>query len=61
MTRRRRPLIQQNFVASPDYHSFQQRALAVLRRHPEALADWLEEFRQKPTDLKLIEATPDDP
>jgi hypothetical protein len=47
MTRRRRPLIQQNFVASPDYHSFQQRALAVLRRHPEALADWLEEFRQK--------------
>jgi hypothetical protein len=47
-------------VASPDYHSFQQRAVAVLRRHPEALADWLEEFRQEPTDLKLIEATPDD-
>jgi len=53
-------LIQQNFVASPDYHSFQQRALAVLRRHPEALTDSLEEFRQKPAELKLIEATTSD-
>jgi hypothetical protein len=40
-------LIQQNFVASPDYHSFQQRALAVLWRHPEALADWLKALAAK--------------
>jgi hypothetical protein len=52
-------LIQQNFVTSPDYYNFLQRALTVLRRHPTALQDWLAEFRQQPADTKLIEASPD--
>jgi hypothetical protein len=38
--------IQQNIFLSPDYYNFERRALSVLRRHPEALEDWLAEFRE---------------
>jgi hypothetical protein len=38
--------IQQNIFMSPDYYNFERRALKVLRRHPEALEDWLAEFRE---------------
>jgi hypothetical protein len=38
--------IQQNIFMSPDYYNFERRALRVLRRHPEALEDWLAEFRE---------------
>ena len=40
--------IEQNFYLTPDFHEFQQRALRVLRRHPEAMEDWLSEFRPQP-------------
>jgi hypothetical protein len=53
-------LVQQNFVMTADYYLFQRRALAVLRRHPEALQDWLNEFRQEPAHKLLIEAAPGD-
>jgi hypothetical protein len=46
---------QTNFFLTPDFYSFQRRALTVLRRHPEALADWLAEFRSQPSNL--IEAS----
>jgi hypothetical protein len=42
------PAIQQNVFMSPDYYNFERRALRVLRRHPEALQDWLAEFRERP-------------
>jgi hypothetical protein len=38
--------IQQNIFMSPDYYNFERRALKVLRRHPEAMEDWLAEFRE---------------
>ena len=38
--------IQQNIFMSADYYNFERRALKVLRRHPEALEDWLAEFRE---------------
>jgi hypothetical protein len=38
--------IQQNIFMTPDYYNFERRALAVLRRHPEALEDWIAEFRE---------------
>jgi hypothetical protein len=34
-----------NVFLSPDYAAFQQRAIKVLRRHPDVLAEWLAEFR----------------
>jgi hypothetical protein len=40
--------IENNFFLSPDFVQFQQRALRVLRRHPEAMADWVAEFRPEP-------------
>ena len=46
--------IQQTFYMTADFYNFQRRAVAVLRRHPEALADWAAEFRTEPP--KLIEA-----
>jgi hypothetical protein len=49
--------IQQNFYMSADFYNFQRRAVAVLRRHPEALADWIAEFHAEPP--KLIEARAD--
>ena len=49
--------IQQNIFMSPDFYNFQRRAVKVLRRHPEAMQDWLAEFRTD--DPKLIEATPE--
>jgi hypothetical protein len=45
--------IEANFLLSPDFHQFQQRALRVLRRHPEAMEDWVAEFRPEPP--KMIE------
>ena len=39
---------QQNIFMSPDFYNFQRRAVNVLRRHPEALDDWLAEFRSEP-------------
>jgi hypothetical protein len=52
------PAIQQNVFMSADYYNFERRALKVLRRHPEAMQDWISEFRevQRPA---LIEAKPD--
>jgi hypothetical protein len=49
--------IQQNIYMSPDFYTFQRRAVKVLRRHPEVLQEWLAEFRND--DPKLIEATPE--
>jgi hypothetical protein len=40
--------VEQNFYLSPDFYQFQQRALRVLRRHPEAMSDWIAEFRPEP-------------
>jgi hypothetical protein len=48
--------ITQNFYLSSDYYEFQRRAVAVLRRHPEALTDWVAAFRAVPA---MIEAAPD--
>jgi hypothetical protein len=45
--------IENNFFLSPDFHQFQQRALQVLRRHPEAMQDWVAEFR--PESPRMIE------
>jgi hypothetical protein len=47
--------IQANIFVSPDYYQFERRALRVLRRHPEALQDWLAEFREVARP-QLIEA-----
>jgi len=44
----------QNVFMTPDYYSFERRALKVLRRHPEALQDWLTEFRYD--TARVIEA-----
>jgi hypothetical protein len=38
--------IQQNIFMSADYYNFERRALRVLRKHPEALQDWIAEFRE---------------
>jgi hypothetical protein len=40
------PAIQTNVFMTADYYQFERRALSVLRRHPEALEDWLAEFRE---------------
>jgi hypothetical protein len=49
--------IENNFFLSPDFAAFQRRAVAVLRRYPEALQDWLAEFRPEPPEPpKMIEA-----
>jgi|SRR6516225_8568417 len=40
------PAIQQNIFMSADYYNFERRALRVLRKHPEALQDWIAEFRE---------------
>jgi hypothetical protein len=48
--------IQQNIFMTPDYYNFERRALKVLRRHPEAMQDWLAEFREAPS-ARLIEAS----
>jgi hypothetical protein len=45
--------IEQNFYLSPDFYQFQQKALAVLRAHPQAMADWVEAFR--PAEPPMIE------
>ena len=45
----------QNIYMTPDYYNFERRALKVLRRHPEALQDWLLEFRDNTN--RLIDAT----
>jgi hypothetical protein len=47
----------QNIFMTRDYYDFERRALKVLRRHPEALQDWLMEFRNDTT--RMIEAPPD--
>ena len=54
--------IQQNFYMTADFYNFQRRALTVLRRHPEALQDWIAEFRPEPPNPeppKLIEVGTD--
>ena len=48
--------IQQNIFMTPDFYNFERRAIRVLRRHPEALEDWIDEFRG---NGRLIEASPD--
>jgi hypothetical protein len=45
---------QQNIFMTPDFYNFERRAISVLRRHPEALQDWLVEFRNDTT--RVIEA-----
>ena len=47
--------IQQNIFLTPDYYNFERRALRVLRRHPEALQDWLAEFREVQRQALVIE------
>jgi hypothetical protein len=49
--------VQTNIYMSPDFYTFQRRAVSVLRRHPEVLQDWLAEFRND--DPRLIEASPE--
>ena len=39
----------QNVFMTSDYYNFERRALKVLQRHPEALQDWLTEFRDDTT------------
>src|SRR5215470_10266742 len=51
--------ITQNFFATPDFYSFQRRALKVLRRFPEVLDAWREEFAPQIEAQKLIDAAPD--
>jgi hypothetical protein len=51
--------IQQTIFMSPDFYTFQRRALSVLRRHPEAMGDWLREFRSE-APAALVEA-PEEP
>lgn len=52
--------IQQNFYMSADFYTFQRRGLRVLRHHPEAMADWLREFRPEPPEpAALLEASAD--
>lgn len=51
--------INNNLYMSADFTSFQAKAVQILRRHPEALADWLAEFAPKP-EPKLIEAQSND-
>jgi hypothetical protein len=46
----------QNIFMTPDYYNFERRAISVLRRHPEALQDWLQEFRNDTT--RVIEPSP---
>jgi hypothetical protein len=46
--------IQQNIFMTPDFYNFERRAISVLRRHPEALQDWLVDFRNDTT--RVIEA-----
>jgi hypothetical protein len=53
------PAIQQNVFMSADYYTFERRALKVLRRHPEALQDWISEFREVSRPA-LIEVKPND-
>jgi hypothetical protein len=48
--------IQANIFMSADYYNFERRAVKVLRRHPEALEDWLAEFREAERPA-LIEAS----
>jgi hypothetical protein len=43
--------IEQNFYLSPDFYQFQQRALRVLRRHPQVMEEWLAEFRPEPPGM----------
>jgi hypothetical protein len=47
----------QNIFMTSDYYNFERRALKILRRHPEALQDWLVEFRSDTT--RVIEPAPD--
>jgi hypothetical protein len=51
--------VQNHLHLSADFASLQQRAVRILRRHPEALADWLAEFAAAPAP-KLIEAAAND-
>jgi hypothetical protein len=51
--------IEQNFYLSPDFFAFQKRALGVLRRHPEAMNDWIAEFRPEPPLIEHAEAVAD--
>jgi hypothetical protein len=44
---------------TPDFYNFERRAVKVLRRHPEALQDWLDEFRNDRPPPKVIEAKVD--
>ena len=44
----------QNVFMTPDYYNFERRALKILRLHPEALQDWLTEFRND--TMRVIEA-----
>src|SRR5215469_5838410 len=37
-------IAQQSIFLSREYFEFEQRALRVLRKHPEVLADWIAEF-----------------
>jgi hypothetical protein len=51
--------IQTNIFMTPDFYNFERRAVKVLRRHPEALQDWLDEFRNDRPPPKVIEAKVD--
>jgi hypothetical protein len=51
--------VTQNIFMTPDYYNFERRALRVLRKHPEALQDWIDEFREVDRP-QLIEIGPRD-
>jgi hypothetical protein len=49
-------LIQNNWFASPEYYNFTRRAIAVLQKHPEALRDWHEAFKDEPEPARIEHA-----
>jgi hypothetical protein len=51
--------VENHLHLSADFAALQNRAVRVLRKHPEALADWLSEFAPA-SSPKLIEAAADD-
>jgi hypothetical protein len=51
--------VQTNIFMTPDFYNFERRAVKVLKRHPEALQDWIDEFRNDRPGPKVIEADAD--
>jgi hypothetical protein len=51
--------VQTNIFMTPDFYNFERRAVKVLKRHPQALQDWIDEFRNDRPGPKVIEADAD--